>query len=361
MFFKDYKDVFSHVMVIGRMSDVHDVSGLKEASGEGVEFIFLENISTFRSFFGLRKKHEESLSKLMDINDKVIVRLPGELGILAASVANKRGKKYLVEVVGCAWDALWNYGGIITKLYAPLLYFRMKQTVRKAHSVTYDTEKFLQKRYPCSANAFCLGISDVRLGVMNKQVLLKRIKKIDLLSEKIVFGTIGSLGVGYKGINVAIGALATMAKKGVHFEYRVLGEGDPGKYKKLANKYGIGDKVLFDGRLPEGSAVDHWLDQIDIYLQPSLAEALSRALIKAMSRGCPAIGSDVGGIPELLHSDAIFPSKDTEALAQIIDKFTVDKVLLIRESERNFQRVMRYKSPLLSEKRQQFFLQYKES
>lgn len=359
-FFKNYLDVFENVTVISRSTEVENVSDLALASGKGLEFIFLENISTLRSFFGLRKKYREYLGTLMDDNEGVIVRLPTELGLLAANEAHKRGKKCLAEVVGCAWDALWNYGSLKAKCYAPFLYTRMKTAVKHTEFVVYDTEKFLQARYPCSKNAKCIGISDVRLGVMDEQVLIKRIKKITSQREKIIFGTIGSLYTEYKGIDTAIKALAKLANKNsLDFEYRIMGAGNPQKYKKLLDKHTLENKVFFDGTVPKGDAVYKWLDHIDVYLQPSLAEALSRSLIEAMSRGCPAIGSDVGGIPELLDPKVIFPVKDTDLLAATIQEFISSKLWMQSQAERNFKRVMTYQSPDLEQKRKAFWLIFK--
>lgn len=67
---------------------------------------------------------------------------------------------------------------------------------------------------------------------------------------------------------------------------------------------GVADRVVFKGQMKHQQVLE-WIDSLDIYIQPSMQEGLPRALIEAMSRACPAIGSSTGGIPELLPSDAI--------------------------------------------------------
>ncbi len=42
--------------------------------------------------------------------DKLIVRLPSFLGNKALKLNEKYHKPCLIEMVGCAWDALWNHG-----------------------------------------------------------------------------------------------------------------------------------------------------------------------------------------------------------------------------------------------------------
>ena len=61
-----------------------------------------------------------------------------------------------------------------------------------------------------------------------------------------------------------------------------------------------------------------WLHAIDIFVLPSLSEALSNALMEAMACGCACIASDVGGNPELIrHGETglLCPAADAKALA----------------------------------------------
>lgn len=99
---------------------------------------------------------------------------------------------------------------------------------------------------------------------------------------------IGSLKNNIKGIDTAIKSLSLI---NCSIELRVLGGGDTEKWRKLAEDEGVNDLVYFDGKLQSGAAVYEWLDNIDLYIQPSYQEGLPRALIEAMSRGCPSIGS----------------------------------------------------------------------
>lgn len=85
-----------------------------------------------------------------------------------------------------------------------------------------------------------------------------------------------------------------------HFRIEFLGEGNPDRWIKLAKEHGIYENTKFLGTLPSGDAVFKWMDNLDVYLQPSSAEAQGRAIIEAMSRGCPVIASRVGRIPELI-------------------------------------------------------------
>jgi len=358
---KRYVDVFSEITVLARSREVDDDQiDLPLASGESVSFVFFESISSVRSFFGLRKRHENRIEKIVEAHDAVIVRLPSQLGLMTAKVANKMHEKYLVEVVGCAWDAMWNLGGWKAKIYAPFLYLKMKHAVKEANFVTYVTEQFLQKRYPSSSQARVIGVSDVQLPELDDKILLQRIQKIEMMGEKRVYGTIGNLHVGYKGIGTAIKTLAEVNYGSNDFEYHILGAGDTTEYREMSERLGIKDKVFFDGVLPEGKAVYAWMDTLDVYLQPSLAEGLPRSLIEVMSRGCPAIGSIVGGIPELLDEKMIFDHKNPKQFSERIQDLISDKQLMMDAAKYNFNKAREYQKSLLDEKRITFWRKFRK-
>ncbi len=359
---KRYVDVFSQIMVLARSREAgsEEQIDLPLASGEGVSFVFLESITSFSSFFGLRQAHEKQIREMVKEHDAVIARVPSELGLMTAEVANKMNKPYMLEVVGCAWDAMWNYGTWQSKIYAPFLYAKVQSSVKKANYITYVTEEFLQKRYSPSRQASTIGVSDVQLSESDEKTLLHRIKKIEMMGEKRVYGTIGNLNVGYKGIEVAMRMLAEIKDASNDFEYHILGSGDPLEYRQLAEQLGIDDKVFFDGILPEGKAVYAWLDNLDVYLQPSFQEGLPRALVEAMSRGCPSIGSSAGGIPELLDEKMIFDHKTPKQFLTLIENFTNDKTLMINEAKYNFHRALDFQKSHLDEKRIGFWIKFRE-
>src|SRR5699024_5745215 len=127
-----------------------------------------------------------------------------------------------------------------------------------------------------------------------------------------------------KGLETALKALASLDKKGVNFQFQILGDGEQDGWIELARELGIEDKVKFCGVLPGGEPVLEWLDGIDLYIQPSFQEGLPRAIIEAMSRGCPVIGSTVGGIPELIDNNFVHDPGDYEALSKLIRDLLFD-------------------------------------
>jgi len=162
--------------------------------------------------------------------------------------------------------------------------------------------------------------------------------------------------VRYKGIDTGIEAIERLVAMGNDVELRVLGDGNVRPYAELARSLGVSDRVNFDGTLPAGEPVFLWLDKIDIYIQPSLQEGLPRALIEAMSRGCPAAGAATGGIPELLPEEFVFKPRASDQLAKILDRMINSASIRAKASWRNYERAQDYRSDILNARRRKFFL-----
>ena len=70
---------------------------------------------------------------------------------------------------------------------------------------------------------------------------------------------------------------------------------------------------------PAERDVAPWLRAMDIFVLPSLSEALSNSLMEAMGCGCCPIASDTGGNPELVadgQTGLLFPVGDATGLAE---------------------------------------------
>ena len=85
----------------------------------------------------------------------------------------------------------------------------------------------------------------------------------------------------------------------------VIGEIRPSEMPKLMQSIGEGglieNRILVTGQLMTPAAVNKHLQVCDVYLQPSLWDGMPNALLEAMAAGCGVIGSDAGGIPEIVN------------------------------------------------------------
>lgn len=354
-----YTSAFEYVTVVGRDGGflTEKDKGYTSSNAENVTFNLLPSLTNLKSLLLGNKKAEQAAKELVGNHDGVIARLPSRLGLLFVKEAIKQGKPYAIEVVGCPWDALWNYGSWKGKLLAPFAALNLKRAAKKAPFAIYVTESFLQGRYPClnGKTTFC---SNVEIPAVDEEVLENRLTKINDAPHTVIFGLIANYSSKYKGIDVAIKALKTANLPS--WQFKVLGSGDASHYKKLAQDLGVEDKVHFVGSLPSGSPVFDWVDSIDIYLQPSLTEGLPRALMEAMSRGTPALASKVGGIPELLEESELIQAGDYKELANKIKILIKDKDLQKNLAQQNFEKAKSYNKELLDTRRASFWKAFKQ-
>lgn len=284
--------------------------------------------------------------------DSVIIRLPSFLGNKAYRLVKKYKKPFMIEMVGCSWDSLWNHG-IKGKIVAPFCFVLTRKIVRDAPFVLYVTEKFLQRRYPTKGRN--VGCSDVVINDSSSVILENRIKKIQTRNSKWIIGTTAAVNVRYKGQEYVIKALALLKKKGITgFEYQLAGNGDNSYLASIARKAGVSDQVVFLGGIPH-EEIYKWLDSIDIYIQPSFQEGLPRALVEAQSRALPCFGSTTGGIPELLHDECIFNRRGdmSNSIAEKLLHLSVEKE--IEYASFDFNKSRNYLREILDDTRKAFY------
>lgn len=360
-FWERYLASFDTVRAFVRSRELpngYDVDKLTEVCSARVQFSFGPNLSSPVSQVFRRSEARRILASSLSDVDAVIARLPSELGLLAISEARRAGKPWAVEVAGCPWDGLWNYGSWQGKLYAPVMAFRVRSAVARAPFALYVTRDFLQQRYPNSIGT-TVNCSNVEIPEPDKTVLDARLARIQSgVDQPFVLGLIGTLGTRYKGIQTVFEALSRARDALPPVQFRVLGSGDSAPWALEAKRWGVSDLVRFDGVLPAGKPVLSWLDGVDLYLQPSFKEGLPRALIEAMSRGCPAIASDCGGIPELLDRDCLIKPGDAAHLAALLVKKATDGSWQLSQAQRNWDVSSEYSAAQLGRRRADFWSQF---
>lgn len=345
------------IFICTRVSMVSEEDELKKYTKinlSNIKIIDIINVYTLKGFI-MRKRHLDI--KIMNIVKKcdvVIVRLPCLIGSAVAYEAKRQKKPYLVELVGCPFDAFWNHS-LKGKVMSPYIWYITRYAVQHASYSLYVTQEFLQRRYPCNGKA--IGCSDVSLKEIEEKVLKNRLIKIRKIKDKksIIIGTIGAIDVKYKGQSDVIKAISKLNGEGFNFEYHLIGGGDKKYLSNIATKYKISKKVKFLGLLPH-EKVFEYIDNIDIYIQPSRTEGLPRALIEAMSKGCPSIGSNVGGVPELLNSMYIFKKRSTKDICNKIKK--MDTEYMSRAANNNFNEAQKYNKKNLEKIRTDFYIEY---
>lgn len=350
---------FLYIVVRTFNSDkTYEELNMKPLTINNIEIIEVNNLNSIKGLLFTKKEFEKNINSIVERTDLIFARMPSIVSNSIIRIAKSMKKAYLVEVGGCAWDSYWNHG-LKGKIIAPLMFYEEKNNVKDASYAIYVTKYFLQKRYP--NNQIIENCSNVYINIQDKKVLEDRLKKIDKTDyKKIVIGqAVNSIDVKYKGEHLVLYAMKMLLKKGYDIEFQVAGPGNGDFLIKTAKKLKIENKLKLIGTLKKEELIE-WLKSIDLYAQPSKQEGLPRSVIEAMSVGCPAIGSNIAGIPELLDKDCLFNPNNFYQIAEVLENILDNNKLKI-EAKRNFEKSREYDIKFIEEKRKKVFSIYKEN
>ncbi|MGN6292815.1 MAG: glycosyltransferase [Chitinophagaceae bacterium] len=87
-------------------------------------------------------------------------------------------------------------------------------------------------------------------------------------------------------------------------QLKIIGDGQAlGELKKLVEKNGIKDRVLFEGQIKDANTLKDALRNSTIFVLPSYSEGFPRVAYETFTLGVPAVLTPVGGIPFLLKDN----------------------------------------------------------
>ncbi len=320
---------------------------------DSIKIIEVPNYKSLKNYFLNKQKAKKIIKNAVLNTDMLILKMHSSNAFLAYKYAKRYKKPFLVEYVSCAWDSYWNYS-LIGKIIAPIMELQTKIVAKNSMYNYYVTKSFLQKHYP--SKGMSLGCSDVVLKNFDESVIETRINKLKNInrSSKIIFGTAASLDVKYKGQQYVIAALSRLRKEGYNVEYHLAGGHNPNNnyLEKVAKKYKVENCVIYSG-MYDNTAINNFYDSIDIYIQPSKQEGLPRSVVEAMSRGCPVIGSDIAGIPELIDKEYRFKKGRVSDLMKKL-KMIINSDLS-KVARRNYEKSKEFDVNLLNKLREQFY------
>lgn len=158
--------------------------------------------------------------------------------------------------------------------------------------------------------------------------------RLGIAPDTTLFAFAGRL-VGWKGMAVALKALAAPAMRDTNAKLLIVGDGpQKPELKQLAQTLGVANRVVFHDPVPH-DALPALYGAVDAGVFPSIGdEAFGITIAEAMSCGKPVIASHIGGIPEVVGNEEsgglLVPPGDVTALAQAMRRLAEDAGLRTR-------------------------------
>ncbi|KAF0221828.1 MAG: glycosyl transferase group [Geobacteraceae bacterium] len=144
---------------------------------------------------------------------------------------------------------------------------------------------------------------------------------------KRVFGFIGSF-YNYEGLELLLESFAQAFNKGMNACLLLVGGGPEHEaVSRKAEDLGLVGPVIITGKVPH-EEVNRYYSVIDLLVYPRLSMRLTELVtplkpLEAMAMGKVVLGSDVGGIKELVthgHDGFLFKAGDKQALTELLQE-----------------------------------------
>ena len=174
-----------------------------------------------------------------------------------------------------------------------------------------------------------LEIEDQKIKILhngfNSEIFFKMDKnkvrdELEIDKKSKVLLTIGNLEK-VKGQEFLIKSLKRVSEELPSIKCYVIGGGSLElELKELVKSLNLEKNVIFLGQLKHNQ-IGKWLNACDVFVMSSLNEGLPISMLEALGLGKPFVGTNVGGIPEVINSEEygilIEPGNENELYSAI--------------------------------------------
>ncbi len=194
------------------------------------------------------------------------------------------------------------------------------------------------KRFPA---VIFNGVDTMAFSAQAREAGLR--ESLGFADTDVVFAFAGRL-VGWKGVSVAIRALAAPELQGLPVKLLLIGGGEARQsLGDLAAKLGVAECVKFVPPVPHRELPKYYA-AADAGIFPSIGdEAFGITIAEAMASGLPVVASHIGGIPEVVgnegRSGLLAPAGDVAGFARAMANLAKDAGGRQRMGEAAAQRI----------------------
>lgn len=342
--YPDYEDdphgIFVHRLMREIVNKGHEVHVLAPYTGGETKYI-LEgvHVERFHYFYPRRFEKLSGRAGMIDnVKEGFLVKIQ-VLTFLFCNVFYSLRKLKNMDIIHVHWPIPNGLGAVFLKKIYGIPYI----------NTIHGEEVHLSRRYrmlfalrwlvnnssktitnSTATRKFCIeaGLTGENIGVIPFGVDADFFRPLDVYKDETIFQI---LSVGYlierKGFEYLIRAMPYVLEEHKHVRLKIVGSGPlESKLKELIYELDIGDEVEIV-RNVSGEELLMLYNSADLFVLPSIVdsqgntEGLGVVLLEAMACGIPVIGSDVGGIPDIVldsETGLLVIEKDVDNIYQTL-------------------------------------------
>ena len=292
-----------------------------ETAGGIVELVHSTKIGMIQDLWQLYRKYNPIVVDTHFIN---------QIKVFTAICSLLFGAKHYTHMHSLLGDNLVEYvrkKGYIKRFLLGLFYWVLTFLSKRVLCIS----EAIYREYQSWSYGSCRNVQTMYIGTQLTPPKYTKEETRELLclpNDKIIITNISAIEY-IKGIDLIISAVSKLKQKGLDILFVHIGglRGNTIEQQQYADllkqmviDFGIGNNVVWLGRRSDILDV---LPLADMYVHPSRSEGLGSVLLEASVAGLPLIGSEVGGIPEIVHdglNGLLVNPGDANQLADAIEK-----------------------------------------
>lgn len=161
----------------------------------------------------------------------------------------------------------------------------------------------------------------------------------------------------YKGLNDFVTAAATVARTHPDARFVIAGDGDGrAQLERQIDELKLADRIALLGHRTD---VPEILADLNIFVLPTLEDAMPQSLTQAMAMRRPVVTTTVGGIPEIVRDGVtglLVPPRAPDRLAAAVQRLWGDRALREKIAEEGYRLICNgYTSEHMLDKTEAFY------
>lgn len=357
----DPHGIFVHRLMKEVSNQGHEVHILAPYTGGKTEFN-LEgvHVEKFNYFYPKRYQRLAGRSGMIDnIKEGIFVKIQFLVFILF-NVINAGRKLKDMDIIHVQWPIPNGLGALFLKKFYKINYINTVHGEEVYLSKRYHTMSIIKlfinnssKTLTNSSATYnaCLdaGLKEEKLGIIPFGVDTNFFRPIDVHRDDQIFQI---LSVGYlierKGFNYLIEAFELVKKEHENVKLKIVGSGPLEKQlKKLILDLKLESCVEIISNVSDEELLEIY-NSSDLFVLPSIVdsegntEGLGVVLLEAMACKLPVIGSNIGGIPDIVHDGKngfLVPQKDSFEIYKTIIKLIENQGLMDKFAFKGYKMV----------------------